>query len=61
VAKHYDAAAGGGCSKVGFGLEAKGALGFVKPERMQLTSCLRAVVQLRHWQKVAGKAGRCRW
>ena len=37
VAERVDAAAGGGSSsKVGFGLDAKGALGFVNPERMLL-------------------------
>jgi hypothetical protein len=36
LAEGYDAAAAGGVSKAGSGLESKGALGFVNPERMAL-------------------------
>ena len=37
VAEGYDAAAAGGAAKVGLGLESKGALGFVNPERLALS------------------------
>jgi hypothetical protein len=54
LAEGYDAAAAGGVGKVGLGLEAKGALGFVNPERLAL---IEGGGGISAQQKTKGKAG----
>jgi hypothetical protein len=54
LAEGYDAAAGGALGRLGFGLESRGALGFVNPERMMLLESGGAAAPL---AKSSAKAG----